>query len=75
MISTRTKAEARTIKERAKKVLILNFDFQSLKHPVKKNKDIPENQTIGIPAFLAIPLVQLLHGMARDILHGWHQSL
>ena len=36
------------------------------------------NQTIGIPALLTIPLALLLsglvHGVARDILHGWRQS-
>ena len=31
-VSTRTKAEARTNKERARKVLILNMDFQLRKH-------------------------------------------
>ena len=50
MISTRTKAEARTEKERARKVLILNLDCQPLKHPVKKDMAIPGNQTIGFPA-------------------------
>ena len=75
MISTRTKAEARTKKERARKVLILNLDVQPRKHLVKKDMAILANRTIGIPALLTIPLVQLLHGMARDILHGWHQSL
>ena len=37
MTPTRTKAEARTKKERARKVLILNLDFQPLKRPVKKD--------------------------------------
>ena len=32
MISTRTKAEERTKQERERKVLILNLDFQPLKH-------------------------------------------
>ena len=31
-VSTRTKAEARTNKERARKLLILNMDFQFRKH-------------------------------------------
>ena len=66
MISTRTKAEARTKKERARKVLILNLDCQRRKHPVKKDMAILGNQAIGIPALLTIPLVQLLH--------GWHIS-
>ena len=72
-ISTRTKAEARTEKERAKKVLILNLDFQLRKHPVKKEIVSPGNQTIGIPASLTI-LVRPLNDMVRNILHGWHQS-
>ena len=49
MISYRTKAEARTKKERARKVLFFYLDFQPLKHPVKKDMAIPGNQTIGIP--------------------------
>ena len=76
MISHRTKAEARIKKERVRKVLILNLDFQPQK---QKDMAMPGNQTIGIPALLTIPLVrvfvELLHGIARDILHGWHQSL
>ena len=68
------KAEARTKKGNAKKVLILSLDFQPQK---QKDMAMPANQTIGIP-LLTIPLVQffveLLHGIARDILHGWHQS-
>ena len=75
MISNRTKAEAKTKKEMAKKVLIFNLDFRPLKHPVKKDIAVPGNQTIGIPSQLTIHQLQLLHGMARDILHGWHQSL
>ena len=49
MISTRTKAKARTKKARARKVLIFNLDFQPRKHPVKKYIAIPGNQTSGIP--------------------------
>ena len=49
-IKTRTKAEARTKKGNARKVLILNLDFQPQKHPVKKDMVMPVNQTIGIPA-------------------------
>ena len=79
VISTRTKAEARTKKERAMKVLILNQDFQPMKTPLKRDKAILGNQTIGIPAYLTIPLVQLaeapLHAITQVILHGWHQSL
>ena len=75
MISNRTNAGARTKKEKVKKVLILKLVFQTRKHPVKKDMAIPGNQTIGIPAILTIPQPQLLDGMARDILRGWHQSL
>ena len=74
MISIRTQTEARTEKERAKKVLIHNLVFQPLKHPVTKEIASPGNQMIGIPDSLTI-LVPLLHGMALDILHSWHQSL
>ena len=60
-ISTRTKAEARTEKERVRKVLILNLDFQLWKHPVNKDMAIPGNRTIGLPAIgLTIPQPQLL---------------
>ena len=60
MIATRTMAEARTKKERARKVLILNLDFQPRKHPEKKD----------------MAMLQLLGGLARELkLHGWHQSL
>ena len=77
MISTRTKAEARTKKERVRKVLIFNLDFQPPTHPVKKDMAMPGNQTIGLPAIgLTIPQLQLLGGLARElILHGWPQSL
>ena len=47
VISTRTKAEARTKKEMVRKVLILNQDFQPQKHPVKKDMAMPGIQTIG----------------------------
>ena len=40
-ISTRTRAEARTKKERVKKVLILNLDFQPRKRPVKRDIVMP----------------------------------
>ena len=44
----------------------------------KREITSPGNQTIGIPALLTIPLALLLsglvHGVARDILHGWRQS-
>ena len=68
------KAEARTEKERAKKVLILNLAFQPRNHPLKKEIASPRNQTIGIPALLT-NLVLLRNGEAREMLRGWHQFL
>ena len=50
MISTCTKAEARTKKLRLRKVLILNLDIQPRKHPVKKDVAMPGNRTIVLPA-------------------------
>ena len=77
MISPRTKVEVRITKERVRKVVILNLDFQPRKHPVKKDIAMSGNWTIGIPAIgLTSPQLQLLGGLARElILHGWHQSL
>ena len=79
MISTRTKAEARTKKERARKVLILNLDFQPLEHPVKKDMAIPGNQAIGISTLLMIPPVQLAEALLsrtiQDSWYGLHQFL
>ena len=53
---------------------ILNLDFHLRKHPVKKDMALLGKQTVGIPVLLTIPLdqvfVELLHGIARDILHG-----
>ena len=76
--TTRTKEEAKIRKEKARKVLVLNQDFQNQKHPVKKDLVISGNLTIGIPVQLMLPQVEplkeLLHGMERDILHVWHQS-
>ena len=77
VITAGTKAEARNEKERARKVLILNRVFQPGKHPKKNDMAMPGNQTIGLPAIgLTIPQLQLLGGLARELmLHGWHQSL
>ena len=75
MISTRTKAEARTKKERARKVLIFNLDFQPLQIPLKRDKVIPGNQAIGIPALLTIPLVHCCMVWHGTHCMGWHQSL
>ena len=76
MISHSTKAEARTKKERAKKVFLLNLDVQPRKHPVKKDMAMLGNWTTGLPTIgLTIPQPQLLGGRARElIVHGWHQS-
>ena len=42
---------------------------------MKKDMAIPGNRTTGTPAVgLTIPQLQLLGGLARDILHGWRQS-
>ena len=56
--STRTKAEARIKKERVRKLLILNLDFQP-----KRGMAMLGNQTMGLAALgLAIPQLQLLDG-------------
>ena len=70
-IIPRTKARERTKKEKARKELILNPDFQPLKHPIKK--DIrPGNRTIGLPVIgLTSPGLQLLGFARKLILHGW----
>ena len=67
-ISSRTKAEERTKKERARQVLIPNLDFQLGKHPVKKDG----NRPIGLPTIgVTIPQPQLLGALARElIVHG-----
>ena len=49
--------------------------FSVSKTQLKWDKAVPGNQTTGIAALLTIPHVRLLNGLARDILHGWHQSL
>ena len=66
-------ARARIKKGTVRKVPIHNEDFQLLKTPLKMDKAIPGNQTIGIPALSKIPQLQLLRGTSQDILHGWHQ--
>ena len=43
-VTSRTKAEERTIKDKARKALILNLYFQLLKHPLKNNMAMPGNQ-------------------------------
>ena len=72
-ILTLTKAEARTEKEKAKKVLILNLDFQPRKTPVKQDMAMPGNQTTGLPAIgLTIPHLQLLGSLAHT---AWMASV
>ena len=62
--------------ERARKVLILNLVFQHRKHPVKREIASLGNQTIGVTILLIhLLFVVHLHGMARDMLPWWHQSL
>ena len=63
--------------KRARKVLLVNLDFQPRKHPVKKDMAMPGNQTIGLPASgLTILVLWLLHVLARElILRGWWHPL
>ena len=76
VISARTKAEERNGKEKRKKVLILNLVSQPRKHPVKRRIVSPGNQTIGMMVLMVHLLyVVQLHGMARDLQPGYHQSL
>ena len=76
VITGGTKVEAWNEKERARKVLVLNLVFQTRKHPAKKEIASPGNQMIGMTILLIHLLyVVHLHGMARDILPGCHQSL
>ena len=76
-IITRTKAKERTKKEKARKELILNPDFQPQKHPTKKDTAMLGNETIGLPAMgLTIPGLQILGGFAQKLtLHGWRYPL
>ena len=70
---TKTKAEERTKKEKARKERFFSIrTFQPLKHPTKKDMAAPGNQTTGLPAIgLTSPGLQLLGGFARKlILHG-----
>ena len=67
MITTRTKAEARTEKGKGKEGAYPQSCFSASETP-------SEDRMTGIPAPLTI-LVLLRNGMARDILYGWHQSL
>ena len=75
VISTRTEAETRTRKERARDVLFHNQDFQPLETPLKRDQAIPGNQTIDIPAVPTVPPLQLQRGTIQGTLHGRHRSL
>ena len=75
VILTRTQAEARIKKERARMVLMHNQDSQHLKTLLKRDKAIPGNQTIGIPTLPIVPQLQLQRGTIQGTLHGWCQSL
>ena len=76
-ITPRTKAKERTKQEKARKALILNLDFQPLKHRMKKDMAMLGNRTTGLPAIgLTSPGLQLLGGLTRKlILHKWWQPL
>ena len=56
-----------------------NQDYPPLKNPLKRDKTIPGNKTIGIPIGLMIPPVQiaeaLLRGTIQDTLRSSHQFL
>ena len=74
---TKTKAEERIKKEKAKKEPILNPNSQPPKHLMKKDMARPGNQTIGLPVTgLTTPGLQMLGGSAQGlILHGWWQPV
>ena len=63
---TQNKGKGKNQKKKARKELILNPDFQPLKHPVKKDMAMPGNRTTGLPATgLTSSGLQLLGGIAR----------
>ena len=65
---SKTKAEERIKKEKAKKEPFFNPDFQPLKNPMKKDMAMPGNRTIGLPVFgLTIPGLQMLDGSAQGM--------
>ena len=68
-IIPRTKARESPKTERARKKLILNPDFQPLKHLKKKDIATPRNLMIGLPVsgFMILGL-QLQDGKAREII-------
>ena len=53
-------------KEKARKVPIINQDFQPQKHLVKKDMVIPGNETIGIPDSLMIPQLEPQEELPRQ---------
>ena len=72
-IISRTKAKESTKKEKLRKKLILNPDFEPLKHLKKKEGATLGNLMTGLPASgLMILGLQLLDGIARMLtLLGW----
>ena len=77
MTFIRVKEEERIRKEKARKVPILNLDFQHQNRQVKKDMVIPGNDMIGTLILLMIlrihPQKEPLRGMVRNTPHGWHQ--
>ena len=86
-LTSQTKAQARIIrrrmardstkKEKARKKLILNPDFQPLKHLKTEDMAMLVNLMTGIPVSgLMILGLQLLDGIARKLtLLGWRYTL
>ena len=76
-IISRRKAKETTKKEKVRKKLILNPDFQLLKHLKKKDFTMLGNLVTGLPVSgLMIIGLQLLGSIARKLtLHGWRYPL
>ena len=72
-----TKAKESSKKEKARKWLILNLDFQLLQHLKQKDTAMPGNLMTGLPVSgLMILGLQLLDGPARKLtLLGWRYPL
>ena len=69
---THNKGKGKHQKGKAKKKLILNPDFQLLKHLKKKDVDMPGNLITGLPiSGLMILGLQLLGGVARKAHTAW----
>ena len=77
MIKSRTKVKESTQKEKARKKLIFNPDFQPLKHLKEKEKAMLGNLMTGLPVSgLMILGLQLLDGIVRQpTLLGWRYPL